>query len=227
MAEQGATVLALAPAWTGAFAPIHPLALLAMEIVTVTHNVLDLFSVAGITARILTKQHKTWQIAVLVKYLVFVFPFIYYLLSYKLLLLELVHSPTGHIALTMFVPLAKEIVIRIQSVQDLLFVGLTTAEIFIQMHIFQLIVVWVIKLVSLSCEADIICFCAERTSAGTGTSSDWSFCSVSSPCSIGQGDCDSDAECSNSLKCGKDNCRDFNPSAIQVADCCVESGEQS
>ena len=52
MKEQGAIVLALAPAWTGAFAPIHPLALLVMEIVTVTHNVLDLFSVAGITARI-------------------------------------------------------------------------------------------------------------------------------------------------------------------------------
>ena len=84
MKEQGATVLALAPAWTGAFAPIHPLALLAMEIVTVTHNVLDLFSVAGITARILTKQHKTLQIAVLVKIFSIRISFLLFIIYYPI-----------------------------------------------------------------------------------------------------------------------------------------------
>ena len=81
MKEQGATVLALAPAWTGAFAPIHPLALLAMEIVTVTHNVLDLFSVAGITARISTQRHKSWQIAVLVWLVVGIVNSVFYVSS--------------------------------------------------------------------------------------------------------------------------------------------------
>ena len=59
------------------------------------------------------------------------------------------------------------------------------------------------------------------TVPGTGSSSDWSFCNVSSPCSVGQGDRDSDYECQDSLKCGSDNCRDFNPNAEEIADCCI------
>merc|ERR1712106_63632 len=56
---------------------------------------------------------------------------------------------------------------------------------------------------------------------GNGSSSDWNFCSVCAPCSLGQGDCDSDAECANSLICGPDNCRDFHPNAESSADCCI------
>merc|ERR1711892_348874 len=56
---------------------------------------------------------------------------------------------------------------------------------------------------------------------GNGSSSDWNFCSVSAPCSLGQGDCDSDSECANSLICGPDNCGDFNPYAESTADCCI------
>merc|ERR1711892_155679 len=59
---------------------------------------------------------------------------------------------------------------------------------------------------------------------GNGSSSDWNFCSVSAPCSLGQGDCDSDSECANSLICGPDNCRDFNPYAESTADCCIPPG---
>merc|ERR1719328_750662 len=36
---------------------------------------------------------------------------------------------------------------------------------------------------------------------------DWSCCSSTRPCSLGQGDCNNDKECANGLKCGKDNCR--------------------
>merc|ERR1712080_312806 len=42
-------------------------------------------------------------------------------------------------------------------------------------------------------------------------------------CTEGQGDCDSDSECSGSLTCGEDNCRDFNPDAEPSADCCINS----
>ena len=58
---------------------------------------------------------------------------------------------------------------------------------------------------------------------GTGTNSDWSFCSSQNPCSEGQGDCDSDDEC-NGLQCGQDNCVNFNPNAHSIADCCVKQG---
>merc|ERR1712123_562514 len=58
---------------------------------------------------------------------------------------------------------------------------------------------------------------------GNGSSSDWNFCSVSAPCSLGQGDCDSDAECANSLICGPDNCQDFDINADSAADCCIAS----
>ena len=56
---------------------------------------------------------------------------------------------------------------------------------------------------------------------GTGTGLDWSFCSYSSPCTAGHGDCDSDSQCAGSLQCGRDNCKDFNPAAQVMADCCI------
>jgi len=49
----------------------------------------------------------------------------------------------------------------------------------------------------------------------------WSFCSRSKPCNTGQGDCDGDHECQAGLKCGHDNCKDFNAGAHSLADCCV------
>ena len=60
--------------------------------------------------------------------------------------------------------------------------------------------------------------------SGTGTTSDWSFCHRSRPCSYKQGDCDSDRDCAGSLTCGRNNCRDFWPNAHRAADCCT-SGE--
>jgi len=61
-----------------------------------------------------------------------------------------------------------------------------------------------------------------RPGPGTGTNSDWGFCSASAPCSAAQGDCDDDSHCKGSLKCGKNNCKDFHANARSSADCCIE-----
>ena len=54
---------------------------------------------------------------------------------------------------------------------------------------------------------------------------DWSCCTSASPCNVGGGDCDNDADCSGTLTCGRDNCRrDFSSggsSWSSSADCCV------
>merc|ERR1711962_1262283 len=55
----------------------------------------------------------------------------------------------------------------------------------------------------------------------TGIPGDVSYCTSSGPCTFGQGDCDKDTECSGSLVCGKDNCRDFNSKADPSYDCCT------
>ena len=57
---------------------------------------------------------------------------------------------------------------------------------------------------------------------GTGTESDWDFCSRSSPCSEGLGDCDDDIDCDQGLVCGKDNCVNFWDQADSGADCCIQ-----
>ena len=44
-------------------------------------------------------------------------------------------------------------------------------------------------------------------------------CSSSEQCSINQGDCDLDSDCSGNLVCGTDNCQSHFPS---TADCCEE-----
>jgi len=61
------------------------------------------------------------------------------------------------------------------------------------------------------------------SAAGYGGSNDWSFCKGS--CSLGQGDCDRDADCSGNLVCGHDNCKQFNSQAHSQADCCIKQGE--
>ena len=55
---------------------------------------------------------------------------------------------------------------------------------------------------------------------GVGSVSDWSFCR-NNVCSLGQGDCDKNSECSGSLVCGTNNCRDFHANALAYADCCM------
>lgn len=57
---------------------------------------------------------------------------------------------------------------------------------------------------------------------GYGGPNDWSYCTGS--CSLGQGDCDRDTDCSGDLVCGTDNCRDFNSQAYANADCCIKPG---
>ena len=48
-------------------------------------------------------------------------------------------------------------------------------------------------------------------------STDWSICSQESLCTIGEGDCDEDAECEGSLLCGNNNCA----SGPKGMDCCA------
>merc|ERR1712079_393174 len=45
----------------------------------------------------------------------------------------------------------------------------------------------------------------------------WSCCNNSTPCGLGQGDCDYDSDCAGNLVCGYDNCAAGSPSL----DCCV------
>ena len=56
---------------------------------------------------------------------------------------------------------------------------------------------------------------------GQGTEADWDFCSIGTPCSFKQGDCDSDDECVKGHLCGENNCRDFRSEAAATSDCCV------
>ena len=55
-----------------------------------------------------------------------------------------------------------------------------------------------------------------------GDSKDWSCCSSTSKCGVGEGDCDNDSHCNTGLKCGTNNCKQFNPLAQKAADCCIE-----
>ena len=45
----------------------------------------------------------------------------------------------------------------------------------------------------------------------------WSCCSDTTPCGVGEGDCDRDSHCAGDLKCGKDNC----PAGHGNMDCCT------
>ena len=45
----------------------------------------------------------------------------------------------------------------------------------------------------------------------------WNYCSETDPCEEGAGDCDSDSECQEGLKCGEDNCGGY---LFKTTDCC-------
>jgi len=49
----------------------------------------------------------------------------------------------------------------------------------------------------------------------------WSCCSITNQCGENEGDCDSDAHCSNNLKCGTENC--VGPHFHPLADCCFSA----
>ena len=51
---------------------------------------------------------------------------------------------------------------------------------------------------------------------------DWNYCSPLHQCGAGEGDCDSDDECSGDLLCGRDNCKDFGDNEDSTKDCCYE-----
>ena len=50
---------------------------------------------------------------------------------------------------------------------------------------------------------------------------DFSCCTSSSPCALGEGDCDDDSDCDGNLVCGTDNCRNFDSAWTDEADCCT------
>ena len=51
----------------------------------------------------------------------------------------------------------------------------------------------------------------------------WSCCSDTTPCGVGEGDCDRDSHCAGDLRCGKDNC----PAGHENMDCCQSKGVTS
>ena len=55
-------------------------------------------------------------------------------------------------------------------------------------------------------------------------STNWGCCSVSSPCGIGEGDCDSHLDCQGNLICGENNCLNNHSSGSShwdsSSDCC-------
>ena len=53
---------------------------------------------------------------------------------------------------------------------------------------------------------------------------DLNCCTSSKPCSVGNGDCDTDIECSGSLKCGYNNCVRTGTYFDDLADCCYQPG---
>ncbi|XP_023346081.1 fibrillin-1 [Eurytemora carolleeae] len=50
---------------------------------------------------------------------------------------------------------------------------------------------------------------------------DTDCCTTANPCDYGKGDCDSDAHCKGSLRCKRQNCRDFFSGAGPGSDCCI------
>ena len=65
------------------------------------------------------------------------------------------------------------------------------------------------------------------TIKGQGTEADWDFCSVGTPCSFKQGDCDNDDECVKGHLCGENNCRDYRSEAAETSDCCIPGDSNS
>ena len=47
-------------------------------------------------------------------------------------------------------------------------------------------------------------------------------CTTSNTCEIGEGDCDSDSECTGNLVCGTDNCLSIFGHSPSDFDCCIE-----
>ena len=53
--------------------------------------------------------------------------------------------------------------------------------------------------------------------------SDIDCCKSSNICEVGEGDCDSDSDCSGNLICGVDNCQSLDSGwAASYFDCCME-----
>ena len=55
-------------------------------------------------------------------------------------------------------------------------------------------------------------FCLSEATRCSATNWDYGCCTPDDPCTLNQGDCDSDDECYGDLKCGTDNCVGFNDS---------------
>ena len=54
----------------------------------------------------------------------------------------------------------------------------------------------------------------------------WSCCTTTNQCGIGEGDCDTDSQCSGNLKCGTDNC-DTAVGFPSAYDCCYQGKDSN
>ena len=70
-------------------------------------------------------------------------------------------------------------------------------------------------------------FCEFVATGCDASKNNWSCCTASNPCAIGEGDCDNDSQCAGDLVCGTDNCQSFNSAwPASSWDCCT-SGKKS
>ena len=68
-------------------------------------------------------------------------------------------------------------------------------------------------------------FCEYVTSGCDANADDSGCCTDSYPCSMGEGDCDSDTDCAGALVCGTDNCQDFDSAFSSTHDCCTSGNK--
>jgi len=71
------------------------------------------------------------------------------------------------------------------------------------------------------CSGYDCCYDPNVPKCGPGNA-DWACCSETNKCGEGLGDCDSDSQCEEGLKCGKDNCHDYGTFPSSSYDCCFK-----
>ena len=52
-----------------------------------------------------------------------------------------------------------------------------------------------------------------------------SCCTDNLPCGVGEGDCDSDSQCKEGLKCGSNNCEQKSGTFEKSDDCCFDPAQ--
>ena len=73
-------------------------------------------------------------------------------------------------------------------------------------------------------DAEISIISNDVAEATRCTAADWSYscCTSAKPCSLGQGDCNSNDECGGTLTCGSNNCLNDFGFGDSGLDCCID-----